>query len=140
MHEAALWADVPTMKCPDNPGGDRYQPVTECVVVQGFWAGPLSVVVRSIVGMSGAENPIAVAQGMAQLRESVAAAVAALKGISDVAFQLPSGEIGEVVAELGELVAFGNAGLVRMTAEAEQRGVVEASQSASTAGWLRDTV
>jgi len=98
------------------------------------------VVVRSIVGMSGAENPVAVAQGMAQLRESVAAAVAALKGISDVAFQLPSGEIGEVVAELGELVAFGNAGLVRMTAEAEQRGVVEASQSASTAGWLRDTV
>ncbi len=77
---------------------------------------------------------------MAQLRESVAAAVAALKGISDVAFQLPTGEIGEVVAELGELVAFGNAGLVRMTAEAEQRGVVEASQSASTAGWLRDTV
>ena len=70
---------------------------------------------------------------MAQLRESVAAAVAALKGISDVAFQLPTGEIGEVVAELGELVAFGNAGLVRMTAEAEQRGVVEASQSASTA-------
>ncbi len=90
--------------------------------------------------MSGAENPIAVAQGMAQLRESVAAAVAALKGISDVAFQLPTGEIGEVVAELGELVAFGNAGLVRMTAEAEQRGVIEASQSASTAGWLRDTV
>jgi len=77
---------------------------------------------------------------MAQLRESVAAAVAALKGISDVAFQLPTGEIGEVVAELGELVAFGNAGLVTMTAEAEQRGVIEASQSASTAGWLRDTV
>ncbi len=108
--------------------------------MQGFWAGPLSEAVSTITGMSGAENPIAVAQGMAQLRESVAAAVAALKGISDVAFQLPSGEIGEVVAELGELVAFGNAGLVRMTAEAEQRGVVEASQSASTAGWLRDTV
>ncbi len=77
---------------------------------------------------------------MAQLRESAAATVAALKGISDVAFQLPTSEIGEVVAELGELVAFGNAGLVRMTAEAEQRGVIEASQSASTAGWLRDTV
>jgi len=71
--------------------------------VQGFWAGPLSVVVRSIVGMSGAENPIAVAQGMAQLRESVAAAVAALKGMSGVVYQTPSGELSDVVGELDQL-------------------------------------
>jgi hypothetical protein len=75
---------------------------------------------------------------MAQLRESVAATVAALKGISGVVHQTPSGELADVVGELDQLRALAEAGLIVAAAEAEQRGVIEQSQCASTAGWVRD--
>jgi len=74
------------------------------------------------------------------MRELIAATATALKRISSVAHQTPNGRAGDVAAELGELAAFANAGLVTMTAEAEQRGEVRESQSSSTAGWVRDTV
>jgi len=43
-----------------------------------------------------------------------------------------------VVGELDQLRALAEAGLITATAEAEQRGVIEQSQCASTAGWVRD--
>ncbi len=52
--------------------------------------------------------------------------------------QTPSGELADVVGELDQLRALAEAGLITATAEAEQRGVIEESQCASTAGWVRD--
>jgi hypothetical protein len=68
----------------------------------------------------------------------VAAAIAALRGISGVMHQTPSGELADVVGELDQLRALAEAGLIVGTAESEQRGVIAESQAASTAGWLRD--
>ncbi|MGI8418527.1 MAG: DUF222 domain-containing protein [Nakamurella sp.] len=42
------------------------------------------------------------------------------------------------MGDLDQLAALGTAGVVTMTAEAEQRGVVTSSQCASTAAWVRD--
>ncbi|MDQ2847750.1 MAG: hypothetical protein M3Y77_15680, partial [Actinomycetota bacterium] len=75
---------------------------------------------------------------MAQRRAKVAAAVATLQGISEVIYQTPSSELAGVVGELDQLRALAEAGLVVATAEAEQRGVINESQFASTAGWIRD--
>lgn len=78
------------------------------------------------------------AQSLAQLRRAVADTVAGLRTLATVAYQVPSTELAAVLGELDELVAFGNAGLVTITAEAEQRGVIAESQCGSTAAWLRD--
>ncbi len=75
---------------------------------------------------------------MAQLRGSVAATAAALKGISAVVHQTLSSELAGVVGELDQLRALAEAGLIVATAEAEQRGVIDQSQCASTAAWVRD--
>ncbi|MDQ2845606.1 MAG: hypothetical protein M3Y77_04480, partial [Actinomycetota bacterium] len=72
------------------------------------------------------------------MRSLVAATVAALKQLPGVAHQVASSELATVVGELDELAAFGTAGVVTMTAEAEQRGVIAESQCASTAAWVRD--
>jgi len=84
--------------------------------------------------MDGAEFPAS----MAQLRGSVAATAAALKGISAVVHQTLSSELAGVVGELDQLRALAEAGLIVATAEAEQRGVIDQSQCASTAAWVRD--
>ncbi|MGI8416057.1 MAG: DUF222 domain-containing protein [Nakamurella sp.] len=72
------------------------------------------------------------------MRGLVAATVAALKQLPSVAHQTASADLVAVVGGLDELAAFGTAGVVTMTAEAEQRGVVASSQCASTGAWVRD--
>ncbi|MDQ2846112.1 MAG: hypothetical protein M3Y77_07135, partial [Actinomycetota bacterium] len=67
---------------------------------------------------------------MARVRGLVAATVAALKQLPAVAHQTANAELVSVVGELDELAAFGTAGVVTMTAEAEQRGVIAESQFA----------
>ncbi len=68
----------------------------------------------------------------------MAATVAALKEVSAVVHQTPSTELAGVVGELDQLRALAEAGLIVAVAEAEQRGVIEQSQCASTAAWVRD--
>ncbi len=68
----------------------------------------------------------------------VDAATAALKDLSEVIHQVPNGQLGEVVGSFGQLCALVEAGMVIATAEAEQRGEVEASQAKSTTAWVAD--
>ncbi|MDQ2845225.1 MAG: HNH endonuclease [Actinomycetota bacterium] len=82
--------------------------------------------------------PTCVPPDVAQVRVLVAATVAALKQLPTIAHQAANAELVSVVGELDELAALGTAGLVTMTAEAEQRGVISESQCASTAAWVRD--
>ncbi len=151
-----------THGCPD----DCYRVVTRSVVLQALYGGRLSDLVRRIVGMDEAGTSESVAQNvsatlpasaapnitasalplmpvsaplsMAQVRGLVAATVAALKQLPTIGYQAANAELLSVVGELDELAAFGTAGVVTMTTEAEQRGVIAESQFASTAGWVRD--
>ncbi len=75
---------------------------------------------------------------MAGRRESVAAAVVDLQNISSVMHQVASGDLAGLVGDLDQLRSLAEAGLIVATAEAEQRGVIEESQCASTAAWVRD--
>ncbi|MDQ6657105.1 MAG: 13E12 repeat family protein, partial [Actinomycetota bacterium] len=75
---------------------------------------------------------------LAQRRARVAAAVAALQGISQVIHQTPNGELASLVGEFDQLRALADAGLVVVTAEAEKRGVIAESPCASTTAWVRD--
>ncbi|MGI8417142.1 MAG: hypothetical protein ACR2P2_13255 [Nakamurella sp.] len=68
----------------------------------------------------------------------MAATVAALKQLPTIAHQTANTDLVSVVGELDQLAALGTAGVVTMTAEAEQRGVINESQCASTAAWIRD--
>ncbi|MDQ2846159.1 MAG: HNH endonuclease [Actinomycetota bacterium] len=72
------------------------------------------------------------------MRDLVAATAAALKQLPAIAHQTANAELVSIVGEFDELAALGTAGVVTMTAEAEQRGVIAASQCASTAAWVRD--
>jgi len=75
---------------------------------------------------------------LVQRRECVAAAVAALQDVSSVIHQVASNDLASVVGDLDQLRALAEAGLIVATAEAEQRGVIEQSQCASTVAWVRD--
>jgi hypothetical protein len=87
---------------------------------------------------AGGDATAVASLSLARRRESVAAAVAALKNISVVIHQVASTELASVVGDLDQLRALAEAGLIVATAEAEQRGVIEQSQCASTAAWVRD--
>jgi hypothetical protein len=90
--------------------------------------------------MDGPRNTDQQPPNMARLRELVASTVAGLKQLSGLIHQSADAEIGSVAGELGELAALAGAGVVVAVAEAEQRGIVELSQFAGTAGWVRDQV
>ena len=51
---------------------------------------------------------------------------------------MPSGELGGLVGELAELAALSMAQIAAVVADAEARGVVEASQCANTAQWVAE--
>jgi len=87
---------------------------------------------------SGGDATAVPSLSLAQRRECVAAAVAALKDVSLVIHQAASGDLTSVVGEFDQLRSLAEAGLIVATAEAEQRGVIEGSQCASTAAWVRD--
>src|SRR6476659_2152247 len=71
-------------------------------------------------------------------RQAGAAFVALLRDQHEVGYQCPTAELGELVGELAEMVALGTAQLAAVVADAEQRGVIEASQCASTAQWVAE--
>ncbi|MEJ7649139.1 MAG: DUF222 domain-containing protein [Nakamurella sp.] len=75
---------------------------------------------------------------VADIRELTAAMGAGLKALHMNIFQCPTGELGGFLAELAELRALAGAASVIVTADAEARGVVEVSQSASTRGWVAE--
>ncbi|MEJ7651178.1 MAG: DUF222 domain-containing protein [Nakamurella sp.] len=75
---------------------------------------------------------------VADTRAHVAALAAELKTLHINLFQCPTNELGDFLAELAELRALTGAGTVLVTADAESRGVVEASQSESTRGWVAE--
>lgn len=66
------------------------------------------------------------------------AAAAALQNLRAVIHQLPSADLGNMVAELGELAALAEAGIVTVVAEADARGVIEQSQAPNARGWIID--
>src|SRR4051794_25912332 len=75
---------------------------------------------------------------LAERRHAGAAYVALLRDQHTVGYQCPTAELGELVGELAELRAFCDAQLAAVVADAEARGVIEASQCASTAAWMAE--
>src|SRR6478735_9844522 len=82
--------------------------------------------------MAGSATPLA------ERRQIIAAGREATRDLHTVGYQCPSDQLGELVGQLAEMVAFGMAQLAAVVADAEQRGVVEASQCASTAAWVAE--
>jgi hypothetical protein len=75
---------------------------------------------------------------LADRRQVLTGAVAALRDLHTVLFQCGSGELGGLAGDLAELRAVCGAQLVGVVAEAETRGVVAESQHASTTAWVAD--
>jgi hypothetical protein len=69
---------------------------------------------------------------------ALAAAVAALGDLQTVLFACPTGDLAGLAGDLAELRAVCGAQLAAVVAEAETRGVIDASQAGSTAGWVAD--
>ncbi len=114
-------------------------PIGDCdrIVSGGLWitsvvAGALSEVLSTVLHMAGSATPLA------ERRQIIAAGCEATRDLHTVGYQCPSDQLGELVGELAEMVAFGMAQLAAVVADAEARGVVEASQCASTAAWVAE--
>ena len=60
------------------------------------------------------------------------------RDLHTVGYQCPSGELGDLVGDLAELAALSMAQLAAVVADAEARGVVEASQCGNTAQWVAE--
>lgn len=75
---------------------------------------------------------------LAECREAMVTCRAALRTLRGALVACPERDLSRVAGELAELRALAGAGLVAVTAEAEGRGVVAASQCASTAAWVAD--
>src|SRR5580765_3411282 len=71
-------------------------------------------------------------------RSVIDAAGVAVRDLAAVLHQVPSTELAELAGSLSWLAAQAQAALVAVTAEAEARGVIAASQAASTSGWVAD--
>src|SRR6478735_3904568 len=78
------------------------------------------------------------AASLAERRQVIAACREVVSDLHTVGYQCPSGELGGFVGDLAELIAMGMAQLAAAVADAEQRGVVEASQCANTAQWVAE--
>ena len=85
-------------------------------------AGALSEVLSSVSGMAGSATPLA------ERRQIIAAGREATRDLHTVGYQCPSDQLGELVGELAELAALSMGQLAAVVADAEARGVVEASQ------------
>src|SRR6476659_7602328 len=75
---------------------------------------------------------------LVEIREHIAVALDALRDLPALLFQCPNGEVDDLVGELAELNAFTAADAAAVVAEAEQRGLIDASQSATTAQWVAE--
>lgn len=79
-------------------------------------------------------------QTLADRVAALDAAVEALQGLQSVVHQCPSGRLADLAGQLGQVAALATAGVTGVTADAESRGVVAASQCASTTGWITEYV
>ena len=71
-------------------------------------------------------------------RQVIAGCAAVLRDLHTVLFQCGSSDLGGLAGDLAEVRALCGAQLAAVVAEADTRGVIECSQSASTAGWVAD--
>jgi hypothetical protein len=78
------------------------------------------------------------AVSLADRRQVVAGCADALRDLRAVLFQCGSGELAGLAGDLAELRALAGAGLAEVVADAQTRGVIDASQHASTAAWVAD--
>ena len=103
----------------------------------GLWITPvvaeaLSDPLSSVFGMAAG------AASLAERRQVIAACREVTRDLHTVGYQCPSGELGELVGDLAELAALSMAQLAAVVADAEARGVVEASQCGNTAQWVAE--
>jgi hypothetical protein len=75
---------------------------------------------------------------LADRRQVLTGAVAALRDLHTVLYQCGSGDLGSLAEDLAELRAVCGAQLAAVVAEAETRGVIDKSQHASTTAWVAD--
>src|SRR6478752_2402394 len=78
------------------------------------------------------------AASLAERRQVIAACREVTRDLHTVGYQCPTGELGDLVGDLAELAAFTMAQIAAVVADAEQRGVVEASQCGNTAQWVAE--
>src|SRR6478752_9981567 len=78
------------------------------------------------------------AASLAERRQVIAACRQVTRDLHTVGYQCPSGELGDLVGDLAELIALSTAQLAAVVADAERRGVVEASQCGNTAQWVAE--
>ena len=71
-------------------------------------------------------------------QHAVSSCVAALRDLHTVLYQSPSGGLANLAGDLAQLRALCGAQLAAVVAEAETRGVVDASQCASTSAWVAE--
>ena len=71
-------------------------------------------------------------------RDAVVGCVAALRDLHTLLYQCVSGELASLAGDLAELRALCGAQLAAVVAEAETRGVVDASQCASASAWVAE--
>ena len=75
---------------------------------------------------------------LADRRDAVSACVAALRDLRTALYQCPSDDLAGLAGDLAELRALCGAQLAATVAEAECRGVIDASQHAATSAWVAD--
>src|SRR6478609_2796602 len=78
------------------------------------------------------------AASLAERRQVIAVCREVTRDLHTVGYQCPTNELGDLVGDLAEMIALGLAQLAAAVADAEQRGVVEASQCANTAQWVAE--
>ncbi len=69
-------------------------------------------------------------------RQAIAACAAALRDLHSVLFQCGSADLSGLAGDLAEVRALCGSQLAAVVAEAEMRGVIDSSQSASTSAWV----
>ena len=68
----------------------------------------------------------------------IAGCAAVLRDLHTVLFQCGSGDLGDLAGDLAEVRALCGAQLAAVVAEADTRGVIDASQAATTQAWVAD--
>jgi hypothetical protein len=71
-------------------------------------------------------------------RQVIAGCAAVLRDLHTVLFQCGSGDLGDLAGDLAEVRALCGGQLAAVVAEADTRGVIDASQAATTQAWVAD--
>jgi hypothetical protein len=91
----------------------------------------LSDTLSSVFGVGGAAL-------LSDRRQVIAGCAAVLRDLHTVLFQCGSGDLGDLAGDLAEVRALCGAQLAAVVAEADTRGVIDASQAATTQAWVAD--